>query len=381
MLTTLIYNSLMLLVDVFVLRRLHAKRSIVAAGLLAVAAALVGAVAALLVARDRFDILRLAAWAIFAHGVILSLGTAAILWPTRRFWAIFAAAMATALSLIAIDAFLVEPRWLEVSHVTIASPKLSRPCRVVVLADFQAEEIGPYDRMVLRRVAEAQPDVVLLAGDYLQPSPARYDAVLAELRAVLREANLAAHARVFAVRGDMEGPRWRQIFQGLNFTTASGTESFDLGGGLLLTCLPLEASINPATRISAVPDRFHLVLGHSPNYALGDVAADLLVAGHTHGGQVRLPWIGSLMTLSQIPRRWAAGLTDLPEGRRLLVSRGVGMERGNAPRLRFLCRPELVVLDLKPGREPLANVVGIARQVFNLPQLPQVENLPYVQPR
>jgi hypothetical protein len=111
----------------------------------------------------------------------------------------------------------------------------------------------------------------------------------------------------------------------------------------------LQASFNTATQVAGDPEHFHVVLGHSPNFALGDVAADLLIAGHTHGGQVRLPLVGAIMTLSRIPRRWAAGgLTNLPDGRRLLVSRGIGMERCNAPRLRFLCRPELVVLDLTP---------------------------------
>jgi len=98
----------------------------------------------------------------------------------------------------------------------------------------------------------------------------------------------------------------------------------------------------------ADPDRFHVVLGHSPNFALGRIEADLLVAGHTHGGQVRVPLVGPLVTLSKVPRRWAAGLTDLPGGGRLLVSRGVGMEGGSAPRLRLFCRPELVVIDLAP---------------------------------
>jgi predicted MPP superfamily phosphohydrolase len=78
------------------------------------------------------------------------------------------------------------------------------------------------------------------------------------------------------------------------------------------------------------------------------VEADLLIAGHTHGGQVRLPGIGPLITLSRVRRSWAAGLTDIGRGRQLLVSRGIGMERGRAPRLRFLCRPELVVLELAP---------------------------------
>ena len=88
-----------------------------------------------------------------------------------------------------------------------------------------------------------------------------------------------------------------------------------------------------------------------PNFALGEIPADLLVAGHTHGGQVRLPWIGPMITHSRIPHAWAAGLTELPGGGKLLVSRGIGMERGFAPPMRFLCRPELMVIDLVPERE------------------------------
>jgi predicted MPP superfamily phosphohydrolase len=92
-----------------------------------------------------------------------------------------------------------------------------------------------------------------------------------------------------------------------------------------------------------------VVLGHSPNFALAPIDADLLIAGHTHGGQFCLPLIGPLMTNAEVPRRWASGATKLPGGATLVVSRGVGMERGAAPRLRFLCRPELAIIDLTPG--------------------------------
>jgi uncharacterized protein len=80
------------------------------------------------------------------------------------------------------------------------------------------------------------------------------------------------------------------------------------------------------------------------------VQADLLIAGHTHGGQIRLPGVGPLVTNAKVPRRWAAGMSDLPGGRKLLVSRGIGMERGNAPRLRLFCRPEMAVIDLLPEK-------------------------------
>ena len=45
-------------------------------------------------------------------------------------------------------------------------------------------------------------------------------------------------------------------------------------------------------------------------------------------------------------------MTDLPGGGKLLVSRGTGMERGNAPQMRFNCRPELAVIDLLPEDKP-----------------------------
>ena len=93
---------------------------------------------------------------------------------------------------------------------------------------------------------------------------------------------------------------------------------------------------------------FHLVLGHATQFALGRIGADLLVTGHTHGGQVCLPLVGPLVTSSKLPKRHSAGLLDLADGTQVYVSRGIGMERGHAPRLRFLCRPELTVLELVP---------------------------------
>ncbi|HBP17764.1 MAG TPA: hypothetical protein DEA08_08220 [Planctomycetes bacterium] len=93
---------------------------------------------------------------------------------------------------------------------------------------------------------------------------------------------------------------------------------------------------------------YRIWLGHAPDVALTGPDADLILAGHTHGGQVQLPFFGPLLTLSRVPRGWAAGRTELPGGGTLIVSRGIGMERDDAPRLRFLCRPELVVLDLVP---------------------------------
>ena len=125
------------------------------------------------------------------------------------------------------------------------------------------------------------------------------------------------------------------------------SETLDLGP-VLLTGLSWRDSVDPSFKVRG-GDKYHIVLGHSPNFSLGEIDGDLLLAGHTHGGQVQVPGIGPLLTLSVVPRSWASGLTEIEPGKYLLVSRGIGMERDYAPRMRFFCRPELIVLRLHPA--------------------------------
>ena len=293
----------------------------------------------------------LAAYGIFLHGPAVLVGSALVLRRSRRMTAVAAAGMAAVLVAVAVDAFWVEPTWLEVSRVELATAKVDRPVRIVLLADLQTDVFGPYQREVFRQVLEEEPDLILLAGDYFQAGRSEWETLRGELIRFLDELDFSAPDGVFAIRGNIEPDGWARIFEGLPVTAVESSRSFELSD-LRLTCLSERDSFNPALEVAHDgPDRFHLVLGHSPNYALGRIEADLLVAGHTHGGQVRLPLIGPLVTLSRVPRAWAAGLTELPSGARLLVSRGIGMEGDAAPRLRFLCRPELVVIDLVP-RQP-----------------------------
>jgi len=306
---------------------------------------------AIALGEDRFGATRLAAYGLFLHGGIVLTGSAVVWWRRKRLVAVGSATIVLLLAAVAVDAFLIEPTRLEVSRIRIRSPKIERPVRIVVLADLQTDRIGPYQRDVFRRVLKEEPDLVLLAGDYVQASEKKLDAVRGELAAFLHEIEFGRDFRVFAVRGNIDPTDWRDLFDGLEVEAVGSTRSFVLDG-LRLTCLGLGDSYDPSLTMPCEDhDRFHIVLGHVPNFALGHVDADLLVAGHTHGGQVQLPWIGPLTTNSQVPRRWGAGLTDLPGGARLLVSRGVGMEGKYAPRLRFFCRPELVVIDLVPEEE------------------------------
>ncbi len=97
------------------------------------------------------------------------------------------------------------------------------------------------------------------------------------------------------------------------------------------------------------PDRFGLALVHSPDPAPELVALgyDLVVAGHTHGGQVRLPLVGALVNNSLLPRKFSRGLLSLGPGY-LHISAGLGTSK-YAP-FRFWCRPEVTLLELRPKK-------------------------------
>jgi predicted MPP superfamily phosphohydrolase len=98
------------------------------------------------------------------------------------------------------------------------------------------------------------------------------------------------------------------------------------------------------------PDAFGLAVVHSPDPApeLAALGYDLVVAGHTHGGQVRLPLVGALVTNCSVPTRLARGLARLGPSY-LHVSAGLGTSK-YAP-FRLLCRPEATLLELGPGRD------------------------------
>ncbi|MBN1249445.1 MAG: metallophosphoesterase [Anaerolineae bacterium] len=297
-----------------------------------------------------FGAAQLLAWGAFLHAPVFLVGIGLLYRSRRPPLATGAFALALCLGLVALDAFLIEPHWLDTTMVEIRSPKLSEPVRVVVLADIQTDRPGRYEARVLWEAMAQAPDLILLAGDYIHLGrrSGSYEEEMAALRDLLVAADLQAPLGIYAIAGNVDRPGlWTEIFAGLPVMTTEETTRYDLGP-LVLTSLSMADAFG--TSVALPPEeRYHIVLGHSPNFSLAPVGGDLLVAGHTHGGQVQLPFLGPLLTLSVVPRGWASGVTEIGWDRWLVVSRGIGMERGAAPRVRFLCRPELVIVDLIPG--------------------------------
>jgi predicted MPP superfamily phosphohydrolase len=100
------------------------------------------------------------------------------------------------------------------------------------------------------------------------------------------------------------------------------------------------------------PERFGFAVMHSPDSAPEAAALGypLMVAGHTHGGQVRLPWVGALVTNCTMPRRLVSGLMQM--GTAVLhTSPGLGTSKF-AP-FRFFCRPEATLIALTRRDPPV----------------------------
>jgi predicted MPP superfamily phosphohydrolase len=226
------------------------------------------------------------------------------------------------------------------------------PLRVAVLADIQSRVVHEHLALAVARAMAFEPHLVLLPGDLIQAEPAEYDRVIDDFRELLRP--LAAPLGVWFVLGNTDDPRRvRRVFEGTRVRVLDddlvelehGDRRIVLGG-----VSPFRRGLPPPLlyELENRPgDDLRILLAHYPDVALDlapDTRVDLVVAGHTHGGQVQLPWFGPPITLSRVPRRVGAGGLHELGGRLVYVSRGLGCERGLAPRVRFLAPPEVSLL-------------------------------------
>jgi hypothetical protein len=206
-----------------------------------------------------------------------------------------------------------------------------------------------------------KPDIILVPGDIFQGADDEFERELPALWEL--STRLHAPHGVYVVPGNVERTdRLKRLCDGaalrllLNDTVAVDVNGHRVAiGGVELNCRS-PAARETIRRLGANQTcDVRILLSHLPDAVLDLRASDgidLVVAGHTHGGQIQLPGFGPLVTFSHVPRRTAGGGLTRVNDVLIYVSRGVGMERSQAPPLRFFCPPEITLLTLVPRQSP-----------------------------
>jgi uncharacterized protein len=260
-------------------------------------------------------------------------------------------------------AYHVEPTWLVVNRVTLPVRNLPAALAGVRIAQLSDFHYGPhiptgYLEGAIERTAAEKPHLITLTGDYIDRGPDHVGAAAKLFR------DLKAPLGVFAVlgnhdfsvhtaRGTRRHPELHRrvtdalCAEGVRVLRNRSVRVEHRGAGLVVAGIddlwsgdsdPDAALANTCTNTPRV------VLAHNPQSAeqLAGHRADVVLSGHTHGGQINWPGLGRLM-LGSKARRWAAGLYPLGAGH-LYVNTGVGF----GWRFRFGVRPELAVFTLRP---------------------------------
>lgn len=291
-----------------------------------------------------------------------ALGLAALVAVLVRRGARVVAVVAVAMVLPALVGFYathVEPNALDVDRASLELPAARAgddPLRVGVLADLQTNAVGAHEREAVDRLMAQRPDVILLPGDVFQGDEAQFRAALPDLRRLF--GRLRAPGGVYAVRGDTDtGERADLVYAGTDVVVLDdeaaavrvGDRRVRVGGNVLLWA-GIEGRALRADLSAADPDEVRLLLVHRPDAVLGlapDQDVDLVVAGHTHGGQIALPIVGPLVSFSEVPRSVAGGGLHEVGGHPIYVSTGVGLVRNQAPQVRFGARPSVGIVTLR----------------------------------
>ena len=260
----------------------------------------------------------------------------------------------------------VEPTWLEVTQHTIALkdlPAAFAGLRIVQLSDLHGSKLvtPAYLGEAVDLALSQRPDVIALTGDFIHKGfkhIAHVATVLSRLHAPLGVfAVLGNHD--YSVRNALGLRRHRNLHRAVaDALTAQGirvlrNETVRPMRGAHLYLAGVEDLWSRACDLDRTfqgvcPTLPRVVSAHNPCTIerLGQHRCDLMLSGHTHGGQINLPGLGRV-TLSRKGRRYAAGLYQVGDAQ-LYVNKGVGF----GFQVRYGVRPEVAVLTLRQADHP-----------------------------
>ena len=234
------------------------------------------------------------------------------------------------------DAKFLEPKWVKVRRVRLGTDKITN--RVVHFTDVHHKGDRAYLASVVRQINSLSPDFVCFTGDLIEE--ARYLPEALEILSGIK-------SPMYGVPGNHD--YWSKApFGGIAkcFAASSGAWLLDEpvlthDQKFLITGAAFLKFKKQPLRVD--PDRRNILLMHYPAWIdkLGGTRFDLVLAGHSHGGQVRLPFYGPVFLPFGVDQ-YDLGLFHTASGP-LYVNPGIGWFP--VP-IRFNCRPEITVFEM-----------------------------------
>ena len=276
----------------------------------------------------------------------------------KRISKITASVLALLLVSLAVWAFFIEPDRLVVREETIQLPNWPgsfENLKIAVLSDLHigSPYIGPVKlSYIVARVNEAEPDLVVLLGDFIGKDVRGGKLVEPEVFAQVLKGLRARHG-VFAVLGNhdwwYDGLRVRRALEDVGIRVLEDDVTRVERGGEAIWVIGLADAWTNQTDIRGTlarvtDERPIIALTHNPDlFARIPQRVVLTLAGHTHGGQVNIPFFGRPQVPSEFGQRYAAGHV-VEENHHLFVTTGIGT---SIIPVRFRVPPEIVLLTLK----------------------------------
>ncbi|WP_242976322.1 metallophosphoesterase [Clostridium thermopalmarium] len=260
-----------------------------------------------------------------------------------------------------------ENNFITITKITVKSPKLPDAfdgCKIVHLSDLHSKEFGKGQKNLVKKIEDAQPDLIVFTGDLIDSRHFDAEVSLELIRQIVKI------APTYFVTGNHE--RWSGNFDALEKVLKENgihvlRNTCDRIGkdkdGIYITGIDdpvstqaiyeetkvVENEIKQALKEIKENDVFKILLAHRPEMLplYSEYGFDLVLSGHAHGGQVRLPFIGGLIAPNQgfFPE-YTSG--EYKRGNcTMIVSRGLG---NSIIFQRLFNHPEIVVLTLSKGK-------------------------------
>jgi len=253
---------------------------------------------------------------------------------------------------------IFEPQNIQIERHIITLENLPQSfdgTKIVQLSDLHSYWFSSREKKVLEMVEELEPDFVFITGDFVDPATKITDQDLSSVKTFWQELGKSYQGRIFGVLGNHDPREIKNLLERSEIAILDNENRKIIVNGEFIYLIGVDdpsagrADLKKAMK-GIENEATNILLAHGPeiiNQVLGK-RIDLVLVGHTHGGQVNIPFLEELFLeqlkpLSKYGRKYTSGLFKI-DNTYLYVNRGIGT---SIFPIRFNCPPEITLIELR----------------------------------